>query len=54
MDKVQKTSFTDYIAPSSEPFRLHLISEVFSTNVKNINVSESIHTFYNYVSIWIQ
>jgi hypothetical protein len=24
MDKVQKTAFTGYNAPSSEPFRLHL------------------------------
>jgi hypothetical protein len=24
MDKVQKTAFTDYNTPSSEPFRLHL------------------------------
>jgi hypothetical protein len=24
MDKVQKTTFTDYNALSSEPFRLHL------------------------------
>jgi hypothetical protein len=23
MDKVQKTAFTDYNAPSSEPFRIH-------------------------------
>jgi hypothetical protein len=26
MDKVQKTTFTDYNTPSSEPFRLHLLS----------------------------
>jgi hypothetical protein len=29
MDKVQKTSFTDYNAPSSEPFRLHLNDVLF-------------------------
>jgi hypothetical protein len=28
MDKVQKTAFTDYNAPSSEAFRLHLTSLV--------------------------
>jgi hypothetical protein len=26
MDKVQKTTFTDYNVPSSEPFRLHDIT----------------------------
>jgi hypothetical protein len=25
MDEVQKTAFTDYTAPLSEPFRLHAI-----------------------------
>jgi hypothetical protein len=28
MDKVQKTAFTDYNAPSLEPFRLQLILSV--------------------------
>jgi hypothetical protein len=28
MDKVQKTPFTDYNAPSSERFRLHLLDIV--------------------------
>jgi hypothetical protein len=32
MDKVQKNTFTDFNAPSSEPFRLYL--EIFSLNAR--------------------
>jgi hypothetical protein len=28
MDEVQETAFTEYNAPSSEPFRLHVTSEI--------------------------
>jgi hypothetical protein len=31
MDNVQKTAVTDYNAPSSEPFRLHLQEFYFAT-----------------------
>jgi hypothetical protein len=34
MDKVQKTAFTDYNAPSSDPFRLHKINKI-EINTKN-------------------
>jgi hypothetical protein len=37
MDKVQKTAFTDYNAPSSKPFRLqdYLYSQLQTNNVAN-------------------
>jgi hypothetical protein len=31
MDKIQKTAFTDYNAPLSEPFRLHLKIKIYKT-----------------------
>jgi hypothetical protein len=50
MDKVQKNAFTDYNAPSSEPYRLHLkfptfqklqsLSIQFSSHWKSRNTSE--------------
>jgi hypothetical protein len=41
MDNVQKTAFTDYNAPSSEPFRLHQNHYINVANKSFENVASS-------------
>jgi hypothetical protein len=40
MDKIQKTAFTEYNAPSSEPFRLHCICSLDMTCAVFGDISE--------------
>jgi hypothetical protein len=42
MDKLQETAFTDYNAPSSEPFRLNLNNNAHNWRVK-ANGKKQIH-----------
>jgi hypothetical protein len=56
MDKVQKNNFTDYDAPSSEPFRPHLMDQTvyagtlydFAVTLKSYFCDGNIDILYEY------
>jgi hypothetical protein len=51
MDKVQKTAFTDYNAPSSEPFRLHFEKQL---NNSSLVLQSSHEQIFNNLSLYLQ